>query len=484
MTSGPTVDVHPSPQALGDAVLLSQGAYAPLDHFVCEHEGRRIRDRGQLLDGAAFPVAVSLVLPTDEIGRDRADDDREADAARAGSDTARANEPPRTLVLVDAEGAPVADVAVDSTWAAAEGLAVVSGPVAERGQTPHVFAALARPARDVHAEVAGRGARGLLVDRPLLAAEVSALAEIGEDGPLLLLVRSVDPAVPVDVLVKATLAAAEQIPGARVLTVPFARRTDPDDDEALGAVVLRNYGATPVQLPQQHAAWQTVLAALHQDDEAVLGDLVDAATLAVLRRWRPPRARRGLVVFFTGLSGSGKSTVARGLIDRLHETDRSVTVLDGDVARRMLSSGLGFSKADRDTNIRRLGWVGAEVARHGGLAVLAPIAPFAATRDEVRRMVRAVGDLVLVWVSTPLEECERRDRKGLYAKARRGEIGDFTGISSPYEEPDDADLVIDTTGRTVEGAVEEVWSYLVDGGWVSRDRAVRPVVADGGLAGR
>jgi sulfate adenylyltransferase len=306
----------------------------------------------------------------------------------------------------------------------------------------------------------------MLVDRPLLAAEVSALAEVGEDGPVLLLVRSVDPAVPVDVLVKATLAAAEQIPEAMVLTVPFARRTDPDDDEALGAVVLRNYGATPVRLPQQHAAWHTVLAALDQDDDAVLGDLVDPGTLTVLRRWRPPRARRGLVVFFTGLSGSGKSTVARGLVDRLHETDRTVTLLDGDVARRMLSSGLGFSRDDRDTNIRRLGWVGAEVARHGGVAVLAPIAPFASTRAEVRRMVEATGDLVLVWIATPLEECERRDRKGLYARARRGEIPDFTGISSPYEEPDDADLVLDTSTMSPDEAVGRLVTHLTAGGWL------------------
>jgi sulfate adenylyltransferase len=143
-----------------------------------------------------------------------------------------------------------------------------------------------------------------------------------------------------------------------------------------------------------------------------------------------------------------------------------VTVLDGDVARRTLSSGLGFSRADRDLNIRRLGWVAAEVARHGGVAVLAPIAPFAATRAEVRQMVEATGDLVLVWVSTPLEECERRDRKGLYARARAGEISDFTGISSPYEQPDDADVVVDTTDLSVDDAVEQVWQHLVSGGWV------------------
>ena len=302
-----------------------------------------------------------------------------------------------------------------------------------------------------------------------MAPEVSALAEVAEDGPVVLLVRSVDPLVPVDVLIKASLAAASLIPNAQVVTVPYARRHEAADDAALGSVVMHNFGVRPVEVLVGAAAWEAASDALDSGDDAALAETFDPATLAVLRRWRPPRRERGLVVFFTGLSGSGKSTVARGLVDRLHETDRSLTVLDGDVARRMLSSGLGFSREDRDTNIRRLGWVAAEVARHGGIAVLAPIAPFAATRAEVRRMVEANGDLVLVWISTPLEECERRDRKGLYAKARRGEIPDFTGISSPYEAPEDADLVIDTTDMSIEDAVDEVFDCLVDGGWIHDD---------------
>ena len=148
-------------------------------------------------------------------------------------------------------------------------------------------------------------------------------------------------------------------------------------------------------------------------------DVVEAAVGA----HRPPRHERGVTVFFTGLSGSGKSTVARGLADALVENGgRTVSLLDGDVVRQMLSSGLTFSKSDRDLNIRRIGYVAAEITRHGGLAICAPIAPYAATRAEVRRMVEAVGDFVLVHVATPLEECERRDRKGLYAKARAGLI--------------------------------------------------------------
>jgi sulfate adenylyltransferase len=183
-------------------------------------------------------------------------------------------------------------------------------------------------------------------------------------------------------------------------------------------------------------------------------------------QWRPP-ARRGVTVFFTGLSGSGKSTIARALAARLLEDGRrTVTMLDGDEVRRLLSHGLGFSRADRDLNIRRIGFVAAEVTRHGGLAVCAPIAPFEQVRAQVRAAVEEVGDLVLVYVATPLEECERRDRKGLYARARRGEITDFTGISSPYEVPTDADLVLDTTGRSVGDCLDDVWALLEERGYL------------------
>jgi sulfate adenylyltransferase len=190
----------------------------------------------------------------------------------------------------------------------------------------------------------------------------------------------------------------------------------------------------------------------------------------VVEQDRPPRGRRGLVVFFTGLSGSGKSTIARALYDTVLERgDRTVTSLDGDVVRHHLSKGLGFSREDRETNIRRIGWVGAEISRHGGMAICSPIAPFDATRQEVRTMARdAGGGFVLVHVATPLEECERRDRKGLYARARAGEIPDFTGISSPYEAPADADAVVDTTGRTVADCLDEVLAVLIAEGWLTR----------------
>ncbi|WP_299954963.1 adenylyl-sulfate kinase [uncultured Modestobacter sp.] len=176
-----------------------------------------------------------------------------------------------------------------------------------------------------------------------------------------------------------------------------------------------------------------------------------------------PVSTGGRVVVFTGLSGAGKSTIAGRLVELLLEAGRTVTLLDGDEVRTHLSAGLGFSRADRDTNVRRIGWVAAQIAKHGGWAVCAPIAPYAASRAEVRRLVEeqaGPGSFVLVHVATPLDECEARDRKGLYAKARRGEIAEFTGISDPYEEPTDAELTIDTRRSSVDESARLVLDYL------------------------
>jgi len=178
----------------------------------------------------------------------------------------------------------------------------------------------------------------------------------------------------------------------------------------------------------------------------------------------------GRTLLFTGLSGSGKSTIARALVERMSTdeaigigSDRSVTLLDGDVVRTHLSRGLGFSREDRDINIRRIGWVAAEITKHGGLTVCAPIAPYDETRKWVRSTVDAAGgpgSFLLVWVSTPLSVCEARDVKGLYAKARRGELSGMTGIDDPYEEPADADLVIDTSAVALADAVDQVLALL------------------------
>ncbi len=176
-----------------------------------------------------------------------------------------------------------------------------------------------------------------------------------------------------------------------------------------------------------------------------------------LRRTSPARNKQGFTVFFTGLSGSGKSTIANALMVKLMEMGgRPVTLLDGDVVRKHLSSELGFSKEHRDINIKRIGYVASEITKNGGIAICAPIAPYTATRRAVREMVEAFGAFIEVHVATSVEECERRDRKGLYKLAREGKIKEFTGISDPYEVPAKAELVVDTENVDVDNCAHQV----------------------------
>ncbi|MGH7392450.1 MAG: bifunctional sulfate adenylyltransferase/adenylylsulfate kinase [Candidatus Rokuibacteriota bacterium] len=185
----------------------------------------------------------------------------------------------------------------------------------------------------------------------------------------------------------------------------------------------------------------------------------------ILMETYPPRHRQGVCVWFTGLSGSGKSTTAEILTVLLLERGRQVTVLDGDVVRTHLSKGLGFGKEDRDTNIRRIGFVASEIVRHGGVAVCAAVSPYRATRDEVRHLVGA-DRFVEVFVDTPLAVCEARDSKGVYAKARRGEITGFTGIDDPYEPPESPEVILDTEMSTPEANAGRVLRHLTALGFV------------------
>jgi sulfate adenylyltransferase len=189
-----------------------------------------------------------------------------------------------------------------------------------------------------------------------------------------------------------------------------------------------------------------------------------------LRSTYPPRDKQGFTVFFTGLPSSGKSTLANVLMVKLLEMGgRPVTLLDGDLVRKHLSSELGFSKEHRDINIRRIGFVASEITKNGGIALCAPIAPYDRIRKEVCDMISPLGGYILVHVATPLQVCEQRDRKGLYAKARAGIIKEFTGISDPYEEPDDAQLKIDTTDMTAEECIQDVLLHLEKEGYISAD---------------
>ena len=187
-----------------------------------------------------------------------------------------------------------------------------------------------------------------------------------------------------------------------------------------------------------------------------------------LRRTSPPRSKQGFTVFFTGFSGSGKSTIANALMVKLMEMGgRPVTLLDGDLVRKHLSSELGFSKEHRDINIKRIGYVASEITKNGGIAICAPIAPYAATRQAVRQMVEAYGAFVEVHVATSIEECERRDRKGLYKLAREGKIKEFTGISDPYDVPETPELRLETEGSDVDFCAQQVLLKLESMGLIA-----------------
>ena len=349
--------------------------------------------------------------------------------------------------LVDPEGLPLARVAADGSL---EPLTHAQyGPFRRLHLTP-------AQAREQHA-----GATFVPVVDALTEADLKELGGLGRVVLLALMGTGTSSLSPV-ALVRATLAAAELLDDASVVAVPLPAHGDAEADHVLGAQVVETYaGGDPV-----HA-----LATPSPVEEGALHpsrDQYPATVAAIVDEDQPEPEQQGLVLFFTGLSGSGKSTLARALMDLLLEHGgRTVTSLDGDVVRRHLSAGLTFSKADRETNIRRIGWVAAEIARHGGVAVCSPIAPFTETREQVQEMVEAAGGaFFLVHVATPLEECERRDRKGLYAKARAGEIPEFTGISSPYEEPVDPAVRVDTTGRTIEDALDDVLVALDEAGYL------------------
>ena len=186
-----------------------------------------------------------------------------------------------------------------------------------------------------------------------------------------------------------------------------------------------------------------------------------------LQKAYPPPSRQGFTIFMTGLSGAGKSTIAKILYSKfLERGDRPVTLLDGDIVRHNLSSELTFSKEHRDINVKRIGFVASEITKNRGIAICAPIAPYAKTRSEIRRTIEAYGGFIEVFVATPLEVCEQRDRKGMYAKARAGLIKGYTGIDDPYEAPDSPEVRIDTTGISPDEAAQEILLYLGQKGFI------------------
>jgi sulfate adenylyltransferase len=397
---------------------------------------------------------------------------RPAAATQKAPDTGRATDPSTHVQPGEDGAAGHAPAGTDDGrsgggWVAGGGVGEWVGTLtALRTPAFGPFRGLQRGAAEVAAEVEGRRVAGVVCDRPLLGGDIERIRAVGADRVLLIARTAGRQAggLPPESLVRAVLAAGGALGNATVVAAPL-RRLDPARDTEAAARLAAAYGVTdPLELDD--APWQDALARLDGADP-LPDEIAPAGVRAELRRWRPPKSQRGLVVFFTGLSGSGKSTLARALVDALLEDGRrTLTVLDGDVVRRELSRGLGFSQADRDLNVRRIGWVAAEVARHGGLAVCAPIAPYAATRAVVRAEAEAVGGFFLVHVATPLAVCEQRDHKGLYAKARAGLIPQFTGITDPYEEPDDAEFVVDTSTEPLQAALDRLLAALRRDGWI------------------
>ncbi|MCK9795015.1 adenylyl-sulfate kinase [Isoptericola sp. 4D.3] len=379
--------------------------------------------------------------------------------------------PAGPVTLTDAENTPLA-VTGTGTGDAAAPLPRAVRPFA-RAAGPHWDPRLRRAARDVRADLetgADAPAVAVVVSEPPTRSEVDALGGlVGDAGPVLLMVPSArrSPAaghVGAPGLVRIAQDLADRLGAdggrrATVVVVPWPAEA-PD---GLGwPEVGARYGAARTEVLADHRSpaarrrvgrldtlWADEVAALYPEPAA--GELARAARTA---------RRRGAVVFFTGLSGSGKSTVARALAAELDDEGLHTTLLDGDEVRHHLSKGLGFDRESRELNVERIGYVASLVSSHGGVAVAAPIAPFASGRARVRELAQQAGLFLLVHVSTPLEVCEARDRKGLYAKARRGEIPEFTGISSPYEAPTDADVVIDTSQVDVSDAVARVRAAL------------------------
>ena len=490
---------------LGDLELLLSGALPPLHGFMTAAEADSVTASGRLPDGTPWPVPVTLEVLASAL---------KPDAGR--------------LLLQDPEGTPLAVLDIrDRTFTAPDRVRL-GGPVTGYRPPEHgPFRHLRRSPAEVRDELAGGPVLAYVTSAPLHGHQIGQLRHAAGQlkARLLLLPMVAGPAEVVgrpDALVRTVQAAARNLPpGTQVIPIPLRPyHAEVRDELALRAIVAASYGAThllaekplepasppgsggdggsrpdpviPVLSPGDWAydpaaeVWRplSLIEAGTERTDLASGELEDMldhgvevpawftppAVAQELRQARPPRRERGLVIFLTGLSGSGKSTLARALRDALTERgQRTVSLLDGDLVRTLLSAGLTFSREDRDLNIARIGFVATEVARHGGIAICAPIAPYAQARQEVRRAVQEVGDFLLIHVATPAEVCEARDRKGLYAKARAGLIDHFTGVSDPYEEPDDADLVLDTSVLTRQEALDSVLRLLTDGGWLPPD---------------
>lgn len=437
---------------------IADGIYTPLAGFMTAADAAGVAATQTLPDGRWWPVPVILDVPPAIAER----------LATGGP-----------LVLREAEGRAVAVIGNGEAWQESAGWRV-GGPVTAL-QAPPVYdlADIRRSPAEVADEIRRRGWQAAIavpVDRLLHRADVAALQALATEHDAGLVILAAVPAGSVAdrdryARLRALRAAVARVDAGRALLVLDTRpEAEGPPGSAIDAVLARAFGCRRV------VAWDGPSPALAAAAERT-GVAVDRLTpspaapadaspvardawtfpeiAAELDRQAPPPWARGVTVFFTGLSGSGKSTIANALRVRLLEDGRrTVTLLDGDLVRTHLSSELGFSREHRTLNVRRIAFVAAEITRHGGVAICAPIAPYTALRRDARALVEAAGLFLLVYVATPIDVCEARDPKGLYRRARAGTLPEFTGVSDPYEVPDDADVTIDASRVSVPEAVD------------------------------
>jgi sulfate adenylyltransferase len=496
-----------SPEQLCELELLASGAYSPLRGFMTRADAEAVDAAMRLADGTFWPVPVVLAVPGAVASR-----------LAAGG----------TLALRDAEGVMLAALAVAEVWqpdAAVDAWRV--GGAVEALQLPvhHDFTALRLSPAEMRHELARQGWRRVVAyqtSRAIHRAEHAATlaaAKASEASLLVHIEAGKGSSADVDhfTRVRCCQAAISRYPKdtAKLALLPYAPRLRGQRDLLLRALIARNFGCTHLLVdasegsvlengvPAPAIAELGIVVAtaepmvyLEEQGGFVAASKVPAGArplhlrehelrerlaggrdipawfsfpdvIEELQRAHPPRDRQGFTVFFTGLSGAGKSTIASILLTKLLEMGgRPVTLLDGDIVRKNLSSELGFSKEHRDINIRRIGFVASEITKNGGIAICAPIAPYDVVRKENRALIERVGGFILAFVSTPLSVCEQRDRKGLYAKARAGIIPQFTGVSDPYEEPADAEIVLDTTQLAPEEAAQELLLHLEKAGFI------------------
>lgn len=493
------VSIDLTPRQTADFELLINGGYSPLTGYMNRADYDSVAASMRLADGTFWPVPIALEV-TQKIGANLA--------------------PGVRVALRDAEGFMLAVLTVGEVWPVDGKLRI--GGALEGADLPqhHDFTELRQTPEEMRRQFARRGWCRILAYQPehaLFRPQYDFIVERARSHDASLLLHPVAGEMPADeveyfarihsyqaVLVRATLASTA------LALLPLPDHGGGLRAALLKAIVARNYGCTHVVLDGVLDAELTPYRAglgLHliglpamvyveteskhlpgtQANGQVTQEVLSAEevhrrlergqdipewfafpeVVAALRRAYPPRPKQGVCIFFTGFSGSGKSTLAKALMVRLLELGgRQVTLLDGDIVRKHLSSELGFSREHRDLNIRRIGYVASEIVKHRGVAICAPIAPYTATRQAVRHMIEQYGGFFEIHVATPIEVCESRDRKGLYAKARAGLVKEFTGVSDPYEVPATPELAIDTSDIGVDEAVQRILLKLEREGYL------------------